>query len=106
MTEEAEDNPEVEYELSLNEMTTILNGDIKTKGMKGYMTCVATHIKTGSKAYVVLKDGYPIYESQQAEAISVFLDLVKFDSECDKNDTKSSRKSNSRRPSGLRNRRS
>jgi len=103
LTVEDENKPEIEYKLGLNEMTDILNGDIKTKGLKGCMVCVSTHLKTGTMAYVIFKDKQPIYESQQAEAIAIFLDLMKFDGECDKNGKKSSHRSNSSRSSRLRN---
>ena len=106
MTGEDKNEPEIEYKLNFNDMTEILNKNIKNKGISGYIVCVSTHLKTDVMAYVVFKDRHPIYESQQAEAIAIFLDLVKFNDECDKNGKKSSHRSNSGRSSRLRNRRS
>ncbi|MDD4804228.1 MAG: hypothetical protein PHN69_03565 [Candidatus Pacebacteria bacterium] len=102
---EDDDGTEITYKLSLNDMTDILNANIKNKGMEGYRVCVATHVKTEIMTYVVFKDRFPIYQSQQAEAVGIFLDLTKFNDECDENDKKSSHSSNSSRTSRLRNRR-
>ena len=76
------ENEEVEFNLSHNELTKIINSQISRKKMTGYLVCVATHVKTGAMEYVVFCDEKPIHTSTSAEDISIFIDLMKFNDDC------------------------
>ena len=49
---------------------------VEHRGLKDFRVFVSTHKKTGSKTYLLVEGENAVYESQQSEAVAVFIDTV------------------------------